>query len=849
MASGKEKGLEVSKFLTQENDDLAEWEHYFRIFKKATKMAFPDCGKFISEYSKYIKSQFWSGGIRANWRNIADYNAAFRNQVADRRYVCFADWNHKDFDVLKTQFFGSAYDQRSSNLVAPSSFARYNQPFVNPVASSLFSRPAVQAPSRRKGALQAGPSTSKPATPGAHYTPEFKHKNGLGITSAKGVKHAEQYCFAYNSPENCSFSDADCSRLHLCRVVADQKVFYRMSGDVVQNTADAITPEEYTSERYLRGYQWDGMNPLGFSAAIESSLTAEPFPDAPSLEEDEDAAFALKRFHYLFTIQTPFNIDKMEQLLKFHPNQPFVKSAIKGLREGFWPSSRLPSSEIVDIPNHKTCFENQELLEKQCEEEIAKGRYSEEFLTLLPGMKVIPLLMTSKKDSDKMRVCSNMSFGKPSPNDLIDKDKIKVSYDSLQLWMPFLIELKKKHGDVTIFKSNVEGAFRTLPAHLQYQIRQVLRIKKKFRIDHNLTFGSSASPHIWCGVFSLVLWIAEEIFHIKSLNCMMDDVWSAAAADDWITFKDHRIPGPQAKLLMVFDILGVPWVWKKQVHGSVLEIIGHIVDSKKMSVYLEADKKLLMIDLIKKFVSTPSHSLRDWQSMQGWISWGFNSMPLGRFALQSLYEKTGGKTERFLSIHLNKENQGDLWWLIDYFESCNGVLVLKSSTWSALQADSLFYVDACPTGIGVWEPGSRKAYYHKLPLPSRHIFWAELLAVLAAIDLGINAGSRRIYVQTDNKNVFHLFNSHRPNQLIRPLFRYIVQRMVDCQVEVKVAHIAGLTNTCADLLSHSLTDAVKREFYPSSISLLKIDPVLGAGGIEINLEHFNNPALSWRRDL
>ncbi|KAH9807262.1 hypothetical protein DFH28DRAFT_1139659 [Melampsora americana] len=147
MASGKEKGLEVSKFLSQEINNLAEWQHYFCIFKSATKMAFPDCGKFILDYSKYIKSQFWSGPIRANWRNIAEYDAAFRNQVADRRYVCFADWNHKDFDVLKTQFFGGAYNQSFSSI---------------PVASSSFSRPSVQAPFRKKGAPHPGPSYLKP---------------------------------------------------------------------------------------------------------------------------------------------------------------------------------------------------------------------------------------------------------------------------------------------------------------------------------------------------------------------------------------------------------------------------------------------------------------------------------------------------------------------------------------------------------------------------------------------------------------------------------------------------------------------------------------------------------------
>ena len=39
----------------------------------------------------------------------------------------------------------------------------------------------------------------------------------------------------------------------------------------------------------------------------------------------------------LFQIITPINIDKFELLLKTHPNQWFVKSVCKGLREGFWP--------------------------------------------------------------------------------------------------------------------------------------------------------------------------------------------------------------------------------------------------------------------------------------------------------------------------------------------------------------------------------------------------------------------------------------------------------------------------------------------------------------------------------
>ncbi|KAG6842938.1 hypothetical protein H0H87_009110 [Tephrocybe sp. NHM501043] len=35
-------------------------------------------------------------------------------------------------------------------------------------------------------------------------------------------------------------------------------------------------------------------------------------------------------------VETPFDVDKFEELLKDHPNQPFVKSVMDGLHYGFW---------------------------------------------------------------------------------------------------------------------------------------------------------------------------------------------------------------------------------------------------------------------------------------------------------------------------------------------------------------------------------------------------------------------------------------------------------------------------------------------------------------------------------
>ncbi|EGF97942.1 uncharacterized protein MELLADRAFT_84147 [Melampsora larici-populina 98AG31] len=551
----------------------------------------------------------------------------------------------------------------------------------------------------------------------------------------------------------------------------------------ISEISSVVVEESFkdSEQKFLQGYVWDGVNSLGSSPAIESSLFAAPFRNAPSLSEDVNTAFVLKQYNHLFKIVTPIKVDKMETLLVNHPNRPFVLSALKGLREGFWPNSSIPSSTVVDGPNHVTCGSNQTLLEEQCQEEIDKGRYSEEFTTLLLGMKVIPLLMVSKKDSTKMRVCSNMSAGRPSPNDLIDKDSIPVAYDSLRNFIPYLIQMKEKEGDVILFKSDIEGAFEL------------------FRF-----------------IFS------------------------------------HSIPLPQAKLLNLSDILGFPWVWKKQIFGSSLEIIGHLVDSEKMTIQLHPDKKTHIIETLKHFVSGPQHSLNNWQKLLGHASWACTSMPWGRYALQSLYKKSGNKSHRFLQIPLNKENQNDLRWLIKFFSESSGIMVLESLKWGLNEADGEFFTDACMTGVGIWEPSSRKGNYFILPPPPRNIYWAELLGVISAIGLGIRQGFKRIFVHSDNRNVVDLFSSHAPNKIVRPLFCHCVMQLVEAGADVKVVHVSADFNSAAAALSQQKliltpekSEVLCHAIDATEISYLKIDPFLLSGVQEVNLTTFDSSSRIW----
>lgn len=60
----------------------------------------------------------------------------------------------------------------------------------------------------------------------------------------------------------------------------------------------------------------------------------------------------------------------------------------------------------------------------------------------------------------------------------------------------------------------------------------------------------------------------------------------------------------------------------------------------------------------------------------------------------------------------------------------------------------------------------------------------------------------------------------------------------------KLGGSGAVTNTCVDLLSHTLVDSVKKKFYPCSISVLNIDPILGAGGIENKVQEFIASSIS-----
>lgn len=230
-------------------------------------------------------------------------------------------------------------------------------------------------------------------------------------------------------------------------------------------------------------------------------------------------------------------------------------------------------------------------------------------------------------------MCTNMSHGNPSPNDLIDKSSVAIQLDSIASFIPHMLRRRRRKEKFVVWKSDCDSAFRTLPVCFQQQVRQVVRIKNEFYTDRCVNFGSSASPRIWCSYFSLILWIACFEMGLEEFNSFMDDTWGLNLETDIVTFRDRKIPLNQAKFPELFDFLNIPWNWEKQLWGKELEIIGHRIDCDSMTITLEKQKRLALASELESFANQRSHPLVQWARMTGWANWGLNIFPLGRWAL------------------------------------------------------------------------------------------------------------------------------------------------------------------------------------------------------------------------
>ncbi|KAG2348112.1 DNA/RNA polymerase [Suillus weaverae] len=548
--------------------------------------------------------------------------------------------------------------------------------------------------------------------------------------------------------------------------------------------------------------------------------TAEPLPRPPPDEFlNLHALQTIEENPSLFVVSTPIKIDVFESLLLDHPNQPFVHSVITGLREGFWPFANTHPNQwpiVYDNSDRPPKSDGErEFLQSQINKEVEVGRYSKPFGPgLLPGMYSMPIHAVPKPGTNKHRLVTDHSTGKYALNSMISHEDIAgVTLDNVHDLANGLrvFRHRRPYAQLNLWKADVSEAYRHMPMHPLWQIKQVVSFGNQRYIDRRNVFGGRASQRIYHVFMSLVIWIAVFKILIHFLYIYVDDSFSFEDKRSLAFYAPYQklLLANMVKLLRLWDAIGLPHEEKKQVFGLELPIIGFNVDPNLMRACMSLDSRNRLIQELIDFAQRGSRrSLRDFQCLAGWLNWALNVYPLLRPGLSALYAKTAGKLVSKAPIWVNRDVVRELLWVVEHLRTVEGVFFFKSVSWNFahLPEEVLrVYTDASSAGIAYWFPSLNLGFQSPLPgsAPTGTIFYFEALAVTAAL---LDAVSRLspgqcFAIFTDNLNTVSMFNSLAALPPYNWLLLTAVDAIIASELDFRVFYVPGISNVVADHLS------------------------------------------------
>src|SRR5258707_8113005 len=161
-----------------------------------------------------------------------------------------------------------------------------------------------------------------------------------------------------------------------------------------------------------------------------------------------------------------------------------------------------------------------------------------------------PVFTVPKKGSAKLHLVNDHSAGLKSLNSLILTEGGFIVLDNLSdLGMNICAAMHKnpKLRPRLLWKSDASQAYRQLPMHLCWQIRQATRIDDEYHVDRCAVFGNHASGRLWCLFFGLVCWVGIHKRGIQGLLHYVDNAFNVSFSEE-LTFYhpyQHLMPTDQ----------------------------------------------------------------------------------------------------------------------------------------------------------------------------------------------------------------------------------------------------------------------------------------------------------------
>lgn len=148
-------------------------------------------------------------------------------------------------------------------------------------------------------------------------------------------------------------------------------------------------------------------------------------------------------------------------------------------------------------------------------------------------------------------------------------------------------------------------AYRLLPMHPLWQIKQIVMVDGERDVDQNNCFRGHGLSGIYISFDGLVMWIAKNERKIPDLWTYMDDSFGVDEYGNMVWYHRYgkNMPANQVKLLSLWDDLGIPHEPHKQIFRVRLTVIGIEVDANSLTLTLPKESLDNLLEELQSFTS------------------------------------------------------------------------------------------------------------------------------------------------------------------------------------------------------------------------------------------------------
>jgi hypothetical protein len=330
--------------------------------------------------------------------------------------------------------------------------------------------------------------------------------------------------------------------------------------------------------------------------------------------------------------------------------------------------------------SHTTSKERADFIQQQSKDEMELERWSKPFDKLLPEMHASPISAVPKSTPGKYRLVNDQSRGPHSLNSTIEKSQVKVKLDTVHDLGKKLLAVRKEYPKrkLCLWKSDVKSAYRQLPVHPLWQIKQAVPVDRQFHIDRCNSFGNRGGGWNWDRFISLVNWIGIEKKGVSDLLGYVDDNfgWEFEGRKEYYEPYKKCMPTKQVRLLRLWDELGIPHDEEKQLSGPSLRILGYDIDANKMTVKVPDEKKEKVVNLLRSHAEEGKpYTVNELQSAAGSVNSALSLYPRIRPGLRVLFDEMAKQEPGTTKLRVTKDVSRTLSELASFLEDAPPVRI------------------------------------------------------------------------------------------------------------------------------------------------------------------------------